>query len=433
MASVMAAGLALVTAVSGTPAAQADSGAITTQWYLESSGLAALKAKGLDGRGVRIAVLDGPPMTGVPELGGAEITVRDYCKAKHSVSHRAHGTNVLSLLASPDYGWAPKAEYTVYVMPLGTVESHPKACQRHDYDDMAWLVNKALDDGADLISIQVGGPVGYSLGYAFARAALQGVPVLIGAGNEHNTQLLTAGLNTTVAVGAVDRNRELASFSNYGTGLTVMAPGTDIAIRNWDESGRTSQVVTWYGTSLAGPQVVGAMALAMQAWPQANGNQLIRSLIATADTPPDGWDPRTGWGVLDAEQLIATDPSGQSTENPLLDKSPDEDPTGEHYADYRDGLTDTALLIGDNSYVYRGDDELICADSPRCELNTSPRFAVPASSPVSAEPGVSASPPAATTSESAAPLPLLAVGGLAVLVAIGALSWLFVRTRRVRT
>ena len=111
-------------------------------------------------------------MTGVPELGGAEITVRDYCKAKHSVSHRAHGTNVLSLLASPDYGWAPKAEYTVYVMPLGTVESHPKACQRHDYDDMAWLVNKALDDGADLISIQVGGPVGYSLGYAFARACL---------------------------------------------------------------------------------------------------------------------------------------------------------------------------------------------------------------------------------------------------------------------
>ena len=195
---------------------------------------------------------------------------------------------MLSLLASPDYGWAPKAEYTVYVMPLGTVESHPKACQRHDYDDMAWLVNKALDDGADLISIQVGGPVGYSLGYAFARAALQGVPVLIGAGNEHNTQLLTAGLNTTVAVGAVDRNRELAPFSNYGTEMCIRDSSEGLwqlrdDLKTMQE--RLGSYVTGVREAIKAFDAADGDAAAQQALSQAQLEQQQREVAVAPVTP----------------------------------------------------------------------------------------------------------------------------------------------------
>ena len=102
----------VVLAIGGLAVAPADADdTIRTQWYTAPTGLDELKARGLDGTGVTIAIIDGPIDTSVPELVGADITVNDPCGAPTAPAEAAHATRVASILASPDFGWAPKAKY----------------------------------------------------------------------------------------------------------------------------------------------------------------------------------------------------------------------------------------------------------------------------------------------------------------------------------
>lgn len=404
---------------------------IETQPHTAVSGLDTLRAAGLDGTGVKIAIIDGPADLSVPELDGADVTVKNYCKEPSSAAHRAHGTAITSLLASPDFGWAPKASYTVYVIPIQQWEELNPTCRKNRSYSYDFLINQALTDGADLVTISVDG-VMIAAGGALARADLLGVPVITAAGNENGDDLLSAAANLIVGVGANDLQGHRAKFSDYGVGLTLMAPGTDVIMREADSGGKLSRITRDNsGTSFAAPMVAGALALAMQAWPEANGNQLLNSLIATADRDGDAWDRLTGWGSLDAPGLVANDPTGLSTESPLIDKGDaDFRPTPTERADYRDGLTDPSLLVNDDGYVYRGDDKIICMQYPdRCEPGTSPRFASATPTPQdTAPPSPAPSAPAATASDGASPALIGAgvVGGLAVLAAAG----VFLRRRR---
>lgn len=432
-------GLALAWAGGLGPVPEAVSaGTIRTQPYTGVVGLDTLRERGLDGTGVTIAVIDGPADTSVPELRSSDVTVRDYCKAPASRKHVAHGTAVTSLLASPDYGWAPGARYLVYDKPVQQWEQLNAKCRTSQAFTDEYLINQALTDGADVITISVDGdpPSGRSL----ARAAMLGVPVIAAAGNGNRSRLLLGSANLIVAVGATDLSGERAAFSNYGAGLTVMAPGTNVTTRDYGSDGRLSRIEkNAKGTSFAAPMVAGALALARQKWPDADGNQLLHALLSTAHHTSSEWNPTTGWGTLDAVALIDTDPSGLPHENPLADKGePDRKPTLAEQADYRDGLTDPSLLVNDDGYVYRGDDQIICMQYPdRCQLGTSPRFA--SASPSAAEavtPAATAaagSPAPTAGTEGVGPSPiLLGLGALAVLLALGGVAWFAIRSRAPR-
>ena len=436
----LAPALALLVAVGGAvPAAAEDGTPIRSQWYVGSSGLADLRQQGLDGSGITIALIDVAPPADVPELRDAQVSVTDPCTDASSRSDIEHTTAVLSLLASPEYGWAPRASYHVYVRP-DTNEPTDAGCAADLSYTVAALINRALDDGADLISIQVVESVSESAGYAVARAELAGVPVIAGVGNDGTQRILTTSrLNYTVGVGASTKKGTRARFSNRGLPLTVSAPGVDLTVRRFGGGGELSRIERTQGTSYATPMVTGALALAMQAWPQATANQLVGSMMVSANRTTSDYDPQLGWGVLDARELVATDPTGYPTESPLSQKNPGDYPSPEQVADYRDGLADPSAINGDDTYVYRGDDELIC-DNPgvRCELNTSPRFASasPGASPAgSVAPASSTASPAAPATPTAAPAApdgggaLIGIGIAAAVVAIGVLAAVLLRRR----
>nr|WP_300144382.1 S8/S53 family peptidase [Propionicimonas sp.] len=426
----LALGLGLVWAGTLGPAPEAVSaGTIRTQPYTEVVGLDVLRERGLDGTGVTIAIIDGPPEVSVPELRGADVTVKDYCKEPASREHVAHGTAVTSLLASPDYGWAPKARYLVYNMPLQQWEQLNSKCRKSRAFNLEYLVNQALTDGADVITTSVDGvpPSGYSL----TRAAMLGVPVIAGAGNGNRNRLLLGRANLITAVGATDLSGKRAPFSSYGAGLTVMAPGTNVTTRGYGSGGRLSRIEkNAKGTSFAAPMVAGALALARQKWPDADGNQLLNALLATARRPSSEWNPTTGWGTLDAVALIDTDPSGLSHENPLADKGePDRSPTLAEQADYRDGLTDPSLLVNDDGYIYRGEDQIICMQYPdRCQLGTSPRLQLASPEPTATPSPVATEPPAEPSASSDASPMLVGAGVVGVLAVLGVAFW-FLRRR----
>ena len=77
---------------------------ITTQDYFSYYKLDQARAKGYTGQGVTIAMIDGPVDTGVPELAGANITVKTPCEFEAANSSRTHATAIASILVSKNYG-----------------------------------------------------------------------------------------------------------------------------------------------------------------------------------------------------------------------------------------------------------------------------------------------------------------------------------------
>lgn len=381
--------LAASTLLCSAPVAHADD-TIRSQEYVQVMGLDVLKEEGLDGSGVTIAVIDDPIDTSVPELASADITTTNVCDV--GLASPRHGTAVVSLLASPDYGWAPKATFHHYAVPTGPGPSFNaefdelmrENCTGEHSSDLGAVVNSALDDGADVISISLGTyyeTIGYELRlpYALLRASRLGVPVVIGSGNDGRDELTPqASVNGVVAVGATTLDGTTTDFSNQGPGLTIMAPGVDVALREPDASGAlTTITTTGKGTSFATPLVTGALALAMQKWPEATGNQLVRSMLDTAGRANgvDAWDPHFGWGLVRAGDLVHTDPMSQPDSNPLLQKIPEGKPDAEMTANYWDGLVDPSFTPNDDDYFYRGTNESFALSDPqRSQLGTSPRF-----------------------------------------------------------
>lgn len=151
-----------------------------------------------------------------------------------------------------------------------------------------------------------------------------------------------------------------------------MAPGDRITEHDF----ATGQTIVSSGTSYATPIVAGFVAVAMQRWPQATGNQIVQSLIATATTGP------TGQPLISPKGLDTTDPTQYPDTNPLLDKFPGTQPTAQTVADYADGLlaTDT-VFDNDPAYTYRGTDPATIRSHPdRTALGTSPRYHQPSGS-----------------------------------------------------
>jgi subtilisin family serine protease len=154
--------------------------------------------------------------------------------------------------------------------------------------DIAWGITEAVEMGADVINLSLGGncdaicqffgfevlsPIGAALDYA----RLQAVTTIAGAGNDganldSNDWQYTpceAGRERVVCVGAVDRSNQVATGwpsslcdsascgSNFGSAISVFAPGDSVPAA--PSPGSTGLTLAT-GTSFAAPYVAGVVA-----------------------------------------------------------------------------------------------------------------------------------------------------------------------------
>ena len=143
----------------------------------------------------------------------------------------------------------------------------------------------------------------------------KGCVVVFAAGNGYGDSVAyPANCNDTIiAVGAIDSTGTVASYSNIGEKLDVVAPGTDIL------STVLNNGADWKsGTSMACPHVAGLAALILQRNPTLTVkevNDLIESNTQKVGTSPYSfskangtWNTQYGYGLINAYRAIINTP-----------------------------------------------------------------------------------------------------------------------------
>ena len=87
---------------------------ITSQEYVSYYYLDSAHTKGYTGKGVTIALIDGPVELSDPELAGANITDKSRCTIKSSEAGKYHANHMAALIVSQKYGVAPDATLYTY-------------------------------------------------------------------------------------------------------------------------------------------------------------------------------------------------------------------------------------------------------------------------------------------------------------------------------
>ena len=353
--------------------------AVPSQEYFSYYGFDAAREKGYTGKGITIALIDAGVNTSEPALKGANITDKSRCTVESNAEGRRHATEMATILVSPYTGVAPDATlYSYQSTNSGTESGGTCAANGAELNSTAALINQAVEDGAQIISIsQSESDSSKELKWAITNAVSRGVIIVASVGNnakDENSRHLSQW-SGVVGVSAINSDGTFASYSSWGNGVVTAAIGGPY--NTYDPS--TNEPTTVSGTSVSTALVAGMLALARQKWPDATPNQILQSLVHSGLNPNHEWNQYTGYGAIDGGGLVIDDPSQYPDENPILNKPGGSEPTANEVADYTDGLINPAAerQVPD-SYVYRGaDDQVVLYQADLktpLHLGTSPRY-----------------------------------------------------------
>lgn len=271
----------------------------TIDWGLKNRNIEAQWSKA-KGRNVKIFVLD----TGVPNhpdlpdpfakanfVGGSDLDRNGH--ATHCagiIGARANGTGVI--------GVAPECQlgYAKVLSDQGSGSS----------SGIARAIDWAVEQGADIISMSIGGGYDRDVEAACKRAAAKGVILIAAAGNSG----VNAGVDypgrlvETIAVSAYRINDGIAQFSSGGPEVDIAAPGENIL-----STLPGGKYGTMSGTSMATPFVAGLFGLILESRPAdfwIRTPRGARQLLAAnaEDRGAAGRDRSWGFGVPKAGDLV---------------------------------------------------------------------------------------------------------------------------------
>ena len=264
---------------------------------------------GLTGRGVTVAIIDSGIDLDHPRLRGAVLAELCYVSdttedgdegslcpngrneqfgTGSAVDDNGHGTSVAGIVASRgeggrELGVAPESSLIV----IKVLNSDGRSGSLLDLAaGLEWLF--ASGPPVDVVNMSIVSDMGFStvcdgetpsniaIRTAVHLLASRGVVIVASSGNGglSNTIRSPACISDVTSVGAVDAQDRLASFTDAGPLLDLVAPGT--GIRTTELGGRT---VLFGGTSAAAPHVAGCAALLKSGAPGLAARQYVEGLV----------------------------------------------------------------------------------------------------------------------------------------------------------
>jgi subtilisin family serine protease len=192
--------------------------------------------------------------------------------------HGTHVAGTIGAVGNNGIGVTGVA-WTASIMPLKFLDQSGSG----SLSDAIKAIQYARVNGAKIINASWGGG-GFSsaLQSAITQFITSGGLFVAAAGNEATNNDVTpsypANYQGVISVGASTRTDTRASFSNYGTSVDVFAPGQSIlSTLPGNRYGSLS------GTSMATPQVAGALALLWGQNPTLSANTISQALINSTD------------------------------------------------------------------------------------------------------------------------------------------------------
>lgn len=165
----------------------------------------------------------------------------------------------------------------------------------------ARVINMSLGGGGSCGSFQA----------AVNTARTNGSVIVVAAGNSNANVTTASPANCTgvISVAATDRQGNRASYSNYGTTITVSAPGGETATQsngilstlNTGTTTQGSESYAYYqGTSMAAPHVAGLAAQVLSLNPSLTPDQVRNFITSNARALPGSCTGGCGAGIINA-------------------------------------------------------------------------------------------------------------------------------------
>jgi serine protease AprX len=271
--------------------------------------------KGYTGEGVTVALIDTGADGEHKALAGKIVAFKDFVNNQTaSYDDNGHGTHCASLVAGEKgMGVAPGAKLVVI-----KVMDQEGACYLSDaLNALDWCLENKERYGIGVVSFSVGGESpsdGTSLlDEACNKIVENGLVMCVAAGNSGpaaSSIVIPGDAENVITVGAVDRSGNIFELSSRGptakgdTKPDLVTLGVDvISALAGSKNGKSSIS----GTSMAVPQVSGAVALLLQAKSDLAPADLKRVLLKTADDlGPSGLDNVYGYGALNLTGALAS-------------------------------------------------------------------------------------------------------------------------------
>lgn len=204
-----------------------------------------------------------------------------------------HGTHVAGTIAS--YGTVSGVMKSATLIPVKVLNDYGNGSLFSVEQGIVY----ATSINADVINMSLGGgPYSESMDDACKAAVENGTVVVAASGNSFASSIsYPAAYSSVIAVGAVDSNKKRAAFSNYGSGLDIMAPGVGVYSTT---PGNTYDFKN--GTSMACPHVSGVVGLIRSVNRNISVENVKSILKKTAQYA--GSSNEYGAGIVDAEFAV---------------------------------------------------------------------------------------------------------------------------------
>ena len=254
------------------------------------------------------------------------------CSASNSSWHGTHVAGTAAALSNNSTGGAgtaPEAKL-VHARVLGRCGGSTSDIA----DAVIWASGgtvagvPANANPAEVINLSLGGggSCGTTMQNAINGAVSRGTTVVVAAGNSNaNVSNFTpANCANVISVASITSAGARSSFSNYGAGIDIAAPGSSIysTLNAGTTTPGSASYASYNGTSMAAPHVAGVVALMQAAAPSPLTPAQVETIIkANVTAFPSTPSQTIGPGILNAHAAVQA-----AAGNPPTQPDPDPDP-----------------------------------------------------------------------------------------------------------